>query len=277
MSMLDNEIESTESEVSSSPSSEAPESSSESSAESAKQASSAEKEIDWSKAFEHPRFKELVGQKNDALTKYQEMESRYKTLEQQLSSLKESQPKPQSEFDTLLKDLKGIDPRLAAALEANAKAAEQAKALESRLAQFEKQSQEQRQQAVVSTAISKVNSLHESNKMSDFGKDVVNLHLQQLATNGKLDVSDLKAVESAYNEKLKALRAYEDSLKRATTESYVKDKSKDAAVPASQPKGAPAKAQSKSPPSFKDKDSLKAAVIKSYLKDKAAEQSAANV
>ena len=47
-------------------------------------------------------------QKNEFSKRYQDMESRYKTLEQQLNSFKEAQPKPPTETDALLADLKKV-------------------------------------------------------------------------------------------------------------------------------------------------------------------------
>lgn len=226
---------------------------------------------------EHPRFKELVEQKNEALKRYQEMESRYKTIEQQVSSLKESQPKAPSETDQLLADLKKVDPRLANVIESQLKAAKLAEDTQKRLEAFERQSQEAKVQQTVSNAVSKINSLHETNKMSDFGKQFINNQLDIAYRSGKLDASDLKAVESAYGEASKAIKAYEDSLKRSITESYVQSKSKDAAVPASVPKGAQAKPAQKPLNVPKDKESLKAAVVKSFIKEQAANRDATNV
>jgi hypothetical protein len=225
---------------------------------------------------EHPRFKELVEQKNESLKRYQEMESRYKALEGQLNSFKDSQPKPQTETDALLADLRKVDPRLANVIEQQLKASETAKSVQERLEQFEKQSQEQARQQTIATAVGKINSLHEANKMSDFGKQFINNQLDLAYRSGQLNASDLKSVESAYSEAAKAIKAYEDSLKRDVTKSYVQGKTKDAAVPASVPKGAQAKPAAKPIPTFKSKDELRAAVVREYAKEAAASKQAAN-
>lgn len=225
---------------------------------------------------EHPRFKELVEQKNSYQKQMQDMESRYKTLEQQFSSIKESQPKPQTETDALLADLQKIDPRLANVISQQLKAAETSKAIQERLDQYEKQSQESQRQQTLSNAVSKINSLHESNKMSDFGKQFINNQLDLAYRSGQLNASDLKAVEQAYSESAKAIKSYEDSLKRDVTKSYVESKSKDAAVPTSVPKGAQAKPAQKQVPTFKSKEDLRAAVVKAYAKETAAAKEAVN-
>lgn len=274
MEEMENGSLDTESSASESPSLEG--SSNESNGGEAAKAASSEQKQDTTPFHEHPRFKELVEQKNEFSKRYQDMESRYKTLEQQLNSFKDSQPKPATETDALLADLKKIDPRLANVIEAQLKSAETAKSVSERLEAFEKQSQEQARSQTLATAVGKINSLHESNKMSDFGKQFINNQLDLAYRGGQLNASDLKAVESAYSEASKVIKAYEDSLKRDVTKSYVESKQKDASVPASVPKGAQAKPAQKAPPTFKSKDDLKAAVIKSYLKESAAAKAAVN-
>lgn len=273
MEDMEMEVESTESGASTGSSPEASESSSNNGAvETASQT-----KPDTTPFHEHPRFKELVEQKNETLKRYQDMESRYKTLEQQLNSFKESQPKPASETEKALEELKQVHPGLAAAVKQALDGSSTAKQLQERLDAFERQAQESARQQTIAVAVGKINSLHESNKMSDFGKQFINNQLDLAYRAGKLNASDLKAVESAYSEAAKAIKAYEDSLKRDVTKSYVEAKSKDAAVPASVPKGVQAKPAPKSTPAFKSKDDMKAAIVKEYAKQRAAESSSNNV
>src|SRR5277367_6505762 len=77
------------------------------------QAAVQEQKQDTTPFHEHPRFKELVEQKNESLKRYQDIESRYKALEQQFSSLRESQPKPVSETQQAIEDLRKVHPGLA--------------------------------------------------------------------------------------------------------------------------------------------------------------------
>lgn len=235
-----------------------------------------EQEIDWSKAFEHPRFKELVTEKNSALKQYQDMQSQYKALEQQIDSLKQSQPKVATETDQLLEDLKKVDPRLANVIASQLQAAETTKSVQARLEKFEQQSQEAARQQTISSAIGKINSLHESNKMSDFGKQFINNQLDLAYRGGKLNAADLKAIESAYGEAAKAIKTFEESLKRDVTKSYVQDKAKDASVPTSVPKGMQAKPAQKALNVPRDKEALRSAVVKSFLKEQAANREATN-
>lgn len=222
---------------------------------------------------EHPRFKELVEQKNEALRRHQDMESRYKTIEQQLNSLQSSQPKAPTEFDQLIQDLKKIDPRLAGALEAQAKAAETSKSLQSRLEAFEKQSQEATRAQAVQTAVARINQMHESNKVSPEVKQILNDKFDLLYMQGKLDPQKL---EQVYKENYDSIKKYEEALSRSIRESYVKDKTKDALAPSSLPKGTQAKPAAKPLNVPKDKDALKAAVVKSFLKEQSAGRDAVN-
>lgn len=274
MEEIETGIESTESGASEGSSSEASEASSDNGAK--VEASAPEHKPDTTPFHEHPRFKEIVEQKNEALKLYRDIESRHKALEQQFSSFKESQPKPPSETDALLEDLKKVDPRLANVIAQQLKASETAQSVQKRLEQFEQMSQENARQQVLSNAINKINSLHESNKMSDFGKQFVNNQLDISYRSQKLNAGDLKAVESAYAEAAKVVKQWEDSLKRDTAKGYVESKAKDASIPTSVPKGAQAKPASKPIPTFKNKDDLKSAVVKSFLKESAAQKEAAN-
>lgn len=271
---METSLESTESGVSEGSSSEA--SGSDSSNGAQAQAQAPEQKQEMTPFHEHPRFKELVEQKNEAQRQYQEMISQYKAMKEQIDSLKQSQPKAPTETDQLIEDLKKVDPRLANVIQAQLQSAETAKAVQARLEQFEKQSRESAQQQTLSTAVAKINSLHESSKMSDFGKQFINNQLDIAYRNGKLNASDLKAVESAYSEASKAIKAYEDSLKRDVTKSYVQDKAKDASVPTSVPKGAQAKPAQKPLNIPKDKESFKAAIVKSFIKEQASKQEAVN-
>lgn len=274
MEEIENVVESTESDASESPSSEDSNSSSES-GEAAK-AAAPKQEIDWSQAFEHPRFKELVDQKNEALKRYQEMESQNKAFKEELQSFKASQPKAPTETDALLKDLEKVDPRLANVIRGQLEAAETAKAVKAQLDQFQRQSRESALQQTIGTAVSKINSLHEINKVSGFGQKAINNALDLAYRGGTLNASDLKAVEGAYSEALKEYKTFEDSFKRDVTKGYVQDKTKDAKVPTSLPKGAQAKSPAKPMPSFKSKEELRQAVVRESMKSLAAAKEAAN-
>jgi len=272
MEEIESGLESTTSDASEGSSSEAsvPESSGGESAQAGSQTK--EQQTESTPFHEHPRFKELVEQKNQALAYQKQMEQQYKELQTQLQQIKESStPKQKSEFDTLISDLKQIDPRLANALETQMKSLDENRSLKERLDKFERDAQESAQRAVVQNAVAKINSLHEANKVSPELKTMINDKLDLLYMQGKLNPQNVEAV---YKEQHSAFKKYEDALTRSIRESYVADKKKDSATPTSQPKGQPAKTAPKKPNWSADKETAKQQVVSRFLKQQAANREA---
>lgn len=222
---------------------------------------------------EHPRFKELVEQKNSALNAQKALEQKLAQFEARFQQFQPPKaPSPQeTEFETLIRDLKGIDPRLASVLESNAKAAKVAEELQKRLDTFEQSTAQERQQAQVQNAVAKINQLHESNKVTPEAKQMINDRLELLYMQGKLNLHEVEAV---YKQTLDGHNKYVEALKRAERESYVTDKKKDAAVPTSQPKGSPAKAAAKKPTFSNDKETARQQIVSKFLKQSAANRDA---
>ena len=254
------------------PSSEAP-SESDSGGEAKAAAPKQEESIDWSKAFEHPRFKELVEQKNAALAAQKAMEQKLAQFESRFNQPQTPQApsKEQMEFEALINDLKNIDPRLASVLEANSKAAKMAEELQKRLEGFEKTSQQKELQAQQQAAVAKINQLHESNKVSPEVKQLINDKLELLYMQGKLNLSE---VEAAYKQTFEGHNKFVEALKRAERESYVAEKKKDSAVPASQPKGTTPKPGAKKPTWSKDPETARQQIVNKFLKQSAANRDA---
>lgn len=234
---------------------------------------SAPKQEDQTPFHEHPRFKELVEQKNSALAQQKVLEQKLAQLEARFSQpqVPQAPSKEQTEFEALIQDLKGIDPRLASVLESNAKAAKMAEELQKRLEGFEKTSAEKERQAQIQTAVSKINQLHESNKLSPEVRQLINNNLDLMYMQGKLNLSNL---EAEYKNALDLHNKFIESIKRAERESYVADKKKDAAVPTSQPKGKPATQAPKKPTYSKDPETARQQLVQEYLKNVAANRRA---
>jgi plasmid maintenance system antidote protein VapI len=228
--------------------------------------------IDWDKAFKHERFKDLIDQKNKALESTRALELKLAQLEGKLS-----QPQAQQqERDELLEDLKKIDPRLAARLEAFGNSSKTIEQLQAKLDQFEKAQQQQSQQQIVQQSVAKINSLHESNKVPEPIKAAINAQLDVMYMQGKLNPQNL---EAAYKSAYEPYKAFLEETKREALKSYVPSKQADAKVPTSQPKGQQA---SKPKPSndkmqFKDRDELRAAVAKEYVQSARAKREASPV
>lgn len=215
---------------------------------------------------EHPRFKELVEQKNQALASQKALEERYQAMERQMQQFQQSQSQPksqaQAEKDALIERLKGIDPEFATRMEQMSNALPQVE-------QMQKQFQEYQAEQVRVQAVSSVNSLHEQNKVSPEMKEIINSQLDLMAMQGQL--KDLKDIPTAYKQIHEKYSKFVDSIKRSERESYVTAKKVDAKTPTSQPKGAPASPASKKPSFSKDPEVARQQIVSRYLKSSKAE------
>lgn len=222
---------------------------------------------------EHPRFKELIEQKNYERTQREYFQKRLEQLETKMSQPAQTQ-KQQEAKDELIEDLEKIDPRLAARLKQFTESHSTVQDLVKKLEGFEKQNTEREQMQTVNTAVSKINSWHDSNKVSPEVKQIINDKLDLLYGQGKLNLQNL---EKTYNDTFAGLKKFEDAIKRSERESYVKGKKEDAAVPTSQPKGMPAKAAPKKPTWSKDPELARAQVVSRFLKQQSANKQADSV
>lgn len=224
---------------------------------------------------EHPRFKELVEQKNAAIQSTRALELKLAQLEGRL----QSQPtaKAQAEKDELIEDLKKIDPRLAARLEAFGSSSKTIADLQAKLEALEKGNTERETQTLAQNAISRVNTMHETNKVAPAIRAAIDAQLNSLYYQGKLDIRNQQSIEKAYNDALEPFKAYSEELKREATKGYVQAKKADASIPSSQPKGAPAKAKPAPAPQFKSREERNAAIAKEFIANRAAKREASSV
>lgn len=180
---------------------------------------------------EHPRFQELVQQKNEAqqrISQYekqlQEMQSQYEQRFQQMQA--QLQPKPQ-QFDPqkFLQRAKQIDPEFAQTLEWQA---EQARQLQQRIDAMN-------QERLRETATSKLQGLFEQNKVDAKMRPLYEAAIKASAyENPKFGINDLDKLFATTHETYSKLF---DEMKRAERASYVDQKKKDA-TPATQTGGA---------------------------------------
>jgi len=214
---------------------------------------------------EHPRFKELVEQKNHAIAAQKELEVRFAKLQQQWDD--SQKPKAPDEKAQLLDDLKKVDPRLAKMLEEISGSTQELQEFRDWRSKFE-------QQQTINQAVGKINQLHEANKLAPEMRQFVNSQLDLLYMQGKLNMGNL---EASYKEVHEGFKKFEDSVRRAERESYVKDKSKDSKIPTSQPKGTPAKQTAKKQAFSSDKEVARQQIVDRFIKLKAAEKEASPV
>lgn len=221
---------------------------------------------------EHPRFKELVEQKNKALETTRALELKLAQLEGRLS-----QPQTQAqkaERDELIEDLKKIDPRLASRLEAFGKYGQTVEQIQKQFDDFKQAQAQAQQQQVIQQSVSKINSWHEANKVPDAIKSAINAQLDVQYMQGKLNPQNL---EAAYKAAYEPYKAFIEQTQREALKSYVPSKQADAKVPSSQPKGQPAsKPKAQTQQQFKSKEEARNAAVQEYLKNRAAQREASS-
>lgn len=178
----------------------------------------------------HPRFKELIEQKNQYSRQAQDYERRLAEMQKRIEDMsKPKQEDPeQVERQQLLDRLKGIDPVFAKNYEKALQAAKQVEELTQWKQQYETQ---QFQQAAVNT----VNSLHETNKLSPEIRELYNAQL--IAAERAGQIRSVEDVKNVYNQIHSQMTKMFEARDRQLRESYVADKKKDASVPTATSKG----------------------------------------
>lgn len=238
----------------------------EGSGDSAAKAAAAKTTEDNVPFHEHPRFKELVEQKNQAQAQQKSLEEKYAAMEARIQrQMLESQPKAKTEEDALIAKLKGIDPEFAARIEQHSKSLQEVEMLKQRLQQFESNQ-------IRTQAVSQVNTLHDTNKVSPEMRTFINSQLDLMAMQGQ--IKDLSELPKAYNQVYTQYKTFVDNIERTTRESYVKAKKADTSTPTSQPKGKPVSHAAKKPTFSSDPEVAKAQIVSRYLKQAKAEADA---
>lgn len=174
---------------------------------------------------EHPRFKELIDERND-------LRSRLEALE------KRAEKPAEASKDALVERLKGIDPEFGERFE---KLDSSRQELEE-LRKWRKQAEANEIRTQVETRLSK---LEDEYKVPEALRNVYRLELEQAARNNpKMGLDDISSAYKSVHEKFSKLF---DNVKREERKKYVVDKRKDN-VPTS-PKGkvAAAKQEQKIP------------------------------
>ena len=214
------EIESTQSDVSSESSSETPDSSQEG------QQAAAPQQAPEVPFHEHPRWKEVMEERNSERQRAQALEQRLADMDRRYQEL--SRPKPQAKEDAMVARLMGIDPEFGKDYQSIKEQAALTAQLQEQLASF-------KEERVVESLKGKFEDLASQNKLDPADKELYFAHLDQAYRQGKLrSPSDVEAQFNDFNEpRAKQLEAY----KRDAMEEYTKAKKADATKPTGQPKG----------------------------------------
>lgn len=209
-----NEIESTESDVSQDSSSE-----SQSDAQQVSQAA-APKELPF---HEHPRWKEVMEERNSERARAEALERRLQDMDRRMQE--SSKPKPQ---DAMYERLKGIDPEFAEYIKEAREQAALAKQLQSELSSY-------KSEAFTTSAMNKFSELNKANSVSPELANLYQAALEQQYQNGS--IKTVADVEKAYQSIHASTKKFLEAQERSVIEKYTSSKKKDASSPAGQPKG----------------------------------------
>lgn len=215
---------------------------------------------------EHPRFKEVIEQKNQFKQQVELAERRIQDMERRFAEMTKQQeaarPKPQ---DALMERLKGIDPDFA---ERFGKLSE-VDTMKQDLQEFKQWKEEQAHQAVRMEARNTMERLFTDNNVSKELRGIYEDRISAAASrNPNLGVNDLPNVFKGIHEEMSKLL---ETTKRETTKNYVANKQQAAAKPSTQPKGKAAQAVNKQQFS-KDPQQARAELVKQILEQSRAEK-----
>lgn len=177
---------------------------------------------------EHPRFKELVEQKNQYQAQLKALQDRLDRQEHQ-SRQQPSAPKPTDKF---VERLQGIDKDLADRIAKYDEGQETVSQLKARLADYEAATTR-------SQAETAINNLYSEHKVDPSIQKMYTAAIKDIANaNPQMKLSDLSSVFKEVHENF---TKFTETLRRSDRKSYVVDKKADAKAPTSQPKGEAAK------------------------------------
>lgn len=184
---------------------------------------------------EHPRFKELIEEKNSLKSGLEESQRIIAELQRQMSQPASPKAPSKDPYESLLDRLKGIDPEFA-----NLQA-ESVQALKM-LPQLQQALQEIQLRDLQTQAVSKINSLYEQHKVPQELRSFYQDRIERMAyLNPQFSIKDL---DNLFKEAHEHVSKTFEVFKRKERESYVQTKKQDQ-VPASTTGGAPASAAGK--------------------------------
>jgi len=199
---------------------------------------------------EHPRWKEVINERNQYATKVQELERRFEEQSRKWDqSFKQSQPQPK---DALLERLKGIDPEFAARAEKWETASQRAERLEQELQSYRTQAQQEQ-------ARSQVEQLYAQNKVPTELQSAYRAQLESMAReNPNLSLKDIPQM---FQQVHAGWQKFQEAQKRQYLAEYSKGKAQDS-VPSS-PKASGVKPQAPDKAkAFTDPEEARAAAAK---------------
>lgn len=202
---------------------------------------------------EHPRWKEMLEQRNQSTEEAKMLRAEMARMQSQLQEF--SKPKTADKRTGMLEYLKGINPEFSDFLGTEF-------ASQKDVSELKQMLQEAKEQQFRTAALSEVTKLHTDNKVDAALQQKYNTELEYAYATGRIkniaDISSVyKSVHEGYTKMLEELR-------RKDRETYVASKKTDAKTPNTQPKGSPAVNKSKVQYS-RDPEEARAQMMKRYL------------
>lgn len=206
---------------------------------------------------EHPRFKELINQRNEFSKRLQEYENRFKELD---GKIQQSAPKAATPESKLLERLKGIDPEFGSFMESQHAMRAQ---LEAKLQAMEQWKSAQEAASTRTQITNSLQQLHTQHKVPEPMRELYEAALEREARNNPhLSLNDLPQVYKAIHDKV---NSQFESIKRETLASYSQAKTKDASIP-SAPKGPSPKPGTPKPEYSKNPEEARAQIVRNTMK-----------
>lgn len=200
---------------------------------------------------EHPRFKELIEQRNQERTEREKLQQSYQQMAAQMQQMQKafSAPKPeqtkQPSHEQVLARLQQIDPEFGQFQSQIAKEMSAVPELKQQLEEFKQWKQDMQMQQTRTQAESTLKQLYEQNKVPEGMQKYYKSLIREMALdNGASSLDDLPKLFSAVHQDVSKFFEERD---RTTRESYVAEKKKDV-TPTTQSGGTPVSLGSKDKP-----------------------------
>lgn len=213
----------------------------------------AEKEVPF---HEHPRWKEVMEERNAERQARAQMEQRLAEMQRQVQEAqkpKSTQPDFKEVSAKMQERLRGIDPEYQQYMSM----------LEQQALSAREELQAFREEQFVNRAVSRFDELNKTNGVPEEVAGLYKAQLDQLYREGK--IRDLDSLEKAYKGIHEPFNKLLEAREKAALDKYTSAKKADATKPAAQPKGKPA-SPNQAPKTFANPQDRKAAMVADVVK-----------
>lgn len=224
--------ESPESSASSEPASQAP------AQPAAPQQEAAANQVKETPFHEHPRFKELIEQRNQEREERSRLSQAYQQLQSQIQELTKQQnarANPQESYDDLFKELEQVNPKFAKLIQGLQSQVAESQTYKQQIETQGRTLEDFQQQRNAEYARSQFDNLCKQHKVDDGDKELYEMAVANIANTKNARVQDLPQI---FQEAHDRVSKYLEGRDRKVTKSYVTNKKADAA-PTSQTGGTP--------------------------------------